>query len=270
MRSSTCACFRTAFFATVSLLSAGCVGGILDLSNDDSLQTVEVFEPFQEVVAVGSQQSIAIEGINGSIRVRGVTGTDQVVIDAVRRVRSDTRPDAEDHIDRLNVFVWRHSDQILVQTVQPDQAYQRTYEVDYTVSVPQQMVVVVFNANGPVELEGLTSSCWIESLNGDVRLEQLEGSSWVDLANGSVEADIRLPPGGEISYRVGNGGALLRVQRDASAELFATVANGSIDVTGLDFARRASGPRTFEGLLGVGEGHIELSVENGWIEVRGR
>jgi hypothetical protein len=270
MSSSTCAFLRTAFFASVSLLSAGCVGGILDLSNDDSLQAVEVFEPFREVVEVGSQQSIAIEGINGSIRVRGVSGTDQVVIDAVRRVRSDTRRHAENHLDRLNVFVWSHSDQILVQTVQPDQALQRTYEVDYTISVPQQMVVVVFNANGPVELEGLTSSSWIESLNGDVRLEQLEGSTWVDLANGLVEADIRLPPGGEISYRVGNGGARLRVQRDASAELCASVANGSIAVTGLEFSRRASGPRSFDGLLGSGEGRIELSVDNGWIEVRGR
>ncbi|MFC1660784.1 hypothetical protein ACFL3S_04845 [Gemmatimonadota bacterium] len=264
------ALLKAVFFASVTLLSSGCVAGIMDLAEGDGLQTVEVYEPFFQVMDVGLQRSMSVEGINGTIHIRGVVGTDKVVIDAIRRVRSDTRRDAEEQLTHLNVFVLDHPDGFLIQTVQPEEAQHRSYEVDYLVTVPAHLAVVVFNTNGSVRIEGTHADVGVENRNGDVVLKDVSGSAWVDLANGVVDTDILLPEGGEILHAVGNGGVRLRVQREASAEIFAGVGNGSISVAGLELLHQVSEPRTFQALMGNGDGLIDLTVGNGWIEVRGR
>jgi len=41
-------------------------------------------------------------------------------------------------------------------------------------------------------------------------------------------------------------------------------------VTGLDFRQLTSAPRQLQGILGAGEGIIDLTVGNGQIQVQGR
>jgi hypothetical protein len=264
------AILRAVFVTFVTLLPSACLVGIIDLAEDEDVRGVEISEPFLQVVEVGRQRAIRVEGINGTIHVEGSPDLDRVTIDAVRRVRSDSRHDAEEYLDYLHIFVWNDPEELLIQTVQPDPAGQRDFEVDYRIAVPEHLRVEIFNANGSVRVENVTTDVWVEDMNGDVFLRGVRGNAWVDLANGVVDTEIVIPEGGELVHVVGNGGARVRVQEEVSAELSARVGNGTIDIGGLELTNRASNGTSVTALLGQGQGLIDVAVGNGWIQVRGR
>ena len=85
-----------------------------------------------------------------------------------------------------------------------------------------------------------------------------------------IESSFLLPNGGEVGHAVGNGSIFLSVQAQVSAWFGAEVGNGTITVTGLDFRQLTSAPRQLQGILGAGEGIIDLTVGNGQIQVQGR
>jgi hypothetical protein len=69
---------------------------------------------------------------------------------------------------------------------------------------------------------------------------------------------------------VGNGSLFLSVQEDVSGQFGAKVGNGTIKVSGLDLQDVVSTPHQVSGVLGSGQGLIELSAGNGEIRVQGR
>jgi hypothetical protein len=255
--------------AAAAVLNTACLAGILDLAEEDGQRT-ELIEPFVRTVELGLQRSIRLEGINGSIHLHGSADFDRVGIDAIRRVRSDLLADAEGQLEYLQIFVWNDPDQILIQTVQPEASLNVEYEVDYHVTVPPHLNVEIFNANGSVRIEGLASDLWVETLNGDVFLRDVSGSTWVEVANGTVDSEVHFPEGGQLVHSVGNGGVRVKIQDSASAALSARVENGSIDLEGLELSRRLRDGGSVSGVLGLGQGLIDIAVANGWIEVEGR
>jgi hypothetical protein len=208
-------------------------------------------------------------GVNGTIEIQGRPGFDQVRVEAIRRVRSKTRHDAQAHLPHLQIAVSAGSDDILLETVQPKNSDGREYQVDYVVTVPQDFWADVVNANGSVNLKDLFANAWVQNANGDIFLKDLTGSSWVTLGNGKIEAQVHLPPAGRLVHSVGNGGVALTVQPEVSAIFGAQVGNGSISLTGLNLSQSVAGPHSLHGVLGDGSGAIELSVGNGWIQARG-
>jgi len=61
----------------------------------------------------------------------------------------------------------------------------------------------------------------------------------------------------------------LTLQHDVSALLDAEVGNGTITVSGLDLRQVSSTPRQIQGVLGAGDGIIDLAVGTGQIRVQG-
>ncbi len=61
----------------------------------------------------------------------------------------------------------------------------------------------------------------------------------------------------------------MSVQPQVSAELKAHVGNGPLTVSGLQFTDQVTSPGLVTGILGEGEGLIELTVGNGWLHVSG-
>ena len=254
----------------LTLMLTGCVGDVVvGLDGDVGSYKVEVTATFSQQVPVTSQAGLRIVGVNGTIEIRGQAGFDRVNIEAVRRVRSHNRNDAEEHLPLLQVSVKANSDDVLVETVQPKHSNGRDYQVDYVVTVPEGFWASVINANGTILLEKLEANAWVQNANGTVALKDHTGSSWVSLGNGEIEADIHLPTGGKIVHTVGNGGVALTVQPEVSAAFGAQVGNGSISLHGLTLSNSVSGNNTLHGVLGAGSGVIDLSVGNGWIQARG-
>ena len=263
-----------ALLLDVTFLLTGCVADVVvgvdgDWGDWDSNQ-VEVSATFYQEISVGSQTGLRMVGVNGAIHVRGQPGFDRVRIEAVRRVRSKTRKDAQDHLPLLQVSVKADGSDVLVETVQPKNANGRTYQVDYVVTVPETFWTDVINANGSVLLKDLHASAWVQNANGNVSLTNFTGSSRVSLGNGEIDAVIRLPDGGQLVHTVGNGGVTLTLQPQVSATFGAQVGNGTISLSGLDLTQSVSGKNTLYGVLGSGAGVIDLSVGNGWIHAHGK
>lgn len=255
--------------AVLGLLPNACIVGIVDLDDDDSHSgDIEVSAEFFLTVAVEAQDLLTIDGANGSIEVKGAVGAHDVIIEGVRSVRSDSRRDAERHLDLLDVDVHSGPYEVSVATVQPKHSSGRTYTVDYEITIPADWDVVVTNGNGTVCVGALDGDVDVQNGNGNVTLDDVFGSSWIDLGNGIVNALVWLPDGGEMIYSVGNGILKVALQPDPSAEFSATVGNGPIVVSGLTLHQTSSGPGFLRGVLGDGQGLIDLSVGNGSVEVR--
>lgn len=262
-----------AVVADLTLFATGCAIDVVgvDLDGDGyHAGTVEVSEPFSYHLGFDGQVGIRVTGANGSIRISGAPGAHEVVVTGVRRVRSDSRRDAQAHLAGLQVSAQRGPVVFEIKTLQPSQANGRSYIVDYEISVPSYLTVTVNNGNGSIRLEGIHADLKVASGNGDVDLVDVSGSSWVSLGNGEIAAWTHLPLGGQIVHSVGNGSMFLSVQHQVSASFGAKVGNGTISVTGLDMQQVVSTPRQMEGLLGSGQGLIELSAGNGVIKVQGR
>jgi hypothetical protein len=260
-----------ALVADLSLLMTGCVTGVVDLDDDDWDQSGrhEVSATFFETLSVGSRSAIQVVGKNGKVEIWGVPGATSISIDAVRRVRSDSKADAAKYLDRLWVAVDWQTDEVVVRTVQPDYTHGRTYVVDYEITVPAYFLSRVTNGNGEVRLEGMTADVRVENGNGDVSLVDLEASSRVTLGNGTISTWAFLPETGRVINSVGNGSIFLEVQPQVSATFGAKVGNGSISLSGLELQDMVSTPRQLKGVLGEGEGLIDLSLGNGQIHVQG-
>ncbi len=251
----------------------GCVSGTIDLDNDwgdwDHSGQAEVAVRFFTTVPLGGQTTLSLVGGNGAIRITGVPGSSKIVVDALRRVRSDSRADAQGALSNLHVSVKENPEKIEIKTVQPESSYGRTYIVDYEITVPSYLIVGVVNGNGTVRIEGIQADVDVANGNGDVSLVDQVGSSWVNLGNGELSTWAWVPPGGQIAHAVGNGRIFLSVQNDVSASFEAAVGTGTISMTGLELQEVVATARRLKGVLGAGEGQIGLQLGNGQIRVEG-
>ena len=256
----------------LALGAGGCVVHISDVHGDADWDSdkAEASASFSRTVPVQGESAIHLSGTNGAVTVRGEAGIQSAIIHAKRWVRAHTRTEAEDHLPLLHVSVEVNGEVIGVKTEQPETSGGRTYGVDYEITVPSTFFVKIRNGNGGVEVLDLREDLWVESGNGDLVVLDHQGSSWVSLGNGEIRCDLVLPNGGQVVHAVGNGGVKLTVQESVSAGSADHVGNGVIGVTGLDFIQWSSGPLFAEGVLGTGDGLIDLSVGNGWIQVQGQ
>jgi hypothetical protein len=262
-----------AFALDVALHSAGCVIDIEGVDFDEGGSTdsrrVEVSAALVRTLPAEGRGGLILWGGSGSVVVCGVDGAQEVGLQAVRRVRSHSREDALDHLDLLQVLVQPAAGEVEVRTVQPAQDAGRAYEVDYEVTVPAGWTVRVAQGNGTVSVWDLRGTTVVENGNGDVALSRHRGSGQVSLGNGEIRADVGLPPSGELVLAAGNGGIRLTLRPQASAAFAARIGNGVLDVAGLAFTQWVATPRSASGVLGSGAGVVDLSVGNGWIQVRG-
>jgi len=262
-----------ALAAGLALSTAGCVidiGGI-DLNEDvrPDAQKVEATADLARLVPVQGRSGLALVGGNGNVLVRGEEGIGEVTIRAVRRVRSHSREDALEHLPLLRVLVTPRTGDVEVRTRQPDETYGRGYQVDYDITVPASWWAWVVNGNGTVIVRDLRGEVHVEDGSGDVALTRHGGDVRVALGNGEIHADVALPARGTLVLTSGNGGIGLTLRPGASAAFGARVGNGTLDIAGLSFAQWVATPRTATGVLGTGDGLVDLSVGNGWIRVRG-
>jgi DUF4097 and DUF4098 domain-containing protein YvlB len=200
---------------------------------------------------VGGQTQLTVKGINGTITVTGSPDTNSVTITGVRRVGSESVADARENLENLEVRVTSQANDILVETVQPQQTGGRNYTVVYTITVPHGLNVSVTN------------------VNGDVNPRRIVGNVSVELTNGQIDSRVTLPRDGTIELETTNGDVNLRIPQGTRAELSANLTNGTISVTGFDLQGQTSTGNSLQGTLGDGRGTISLRTVNGSINVIG-
>lgn len=224
---------------------------------------------FSYQVQVIDHSQLSLEAINGNIEITGTSNSDSVIITGIRRVGSESTEDAEEHLQLLEVSVEDLGNKILVKTIQPEKSYGRSYQVNYIITLPKDLEVLVSSVNGNVTLDSIYSDVIISNVNGTITLNEIYGSASVSLTNGEIAGEIIMPEDGIIDMSLVNGNIHLNIPVNASAIFTAIVTNGNIVVSNLVFQNQIVTSTSLSGTLGDGTGTISLITVNGNINVSG-
>jgi hypothetical protein len=204
------------------------------------------------------------------VTIVGDQGATVAGVDAVRRVTSDTRVDAQQFLDRVTVDVTELAGEVLVRTSQPSNTGGRVAIVDYDLIIPARLDVQVTNVNGEVEVRSVDGAVEVTNVNGAVSVLDATGDVEVALVNGNIDAVATVLPDGLVDLSAVNGNIELDIPTSTSAVIEADVVNGAISVIGLTLADATISTRTVRGRLGGGDGLVDLDTANGTIVLRGR
>jgi len=177
---------KTFAVAVVAMLTLLISFGCADVSVDPEVSVngsgligdtkVKAHESFSHIVNLTNQTSLKVEGINGSISVESVSGTNQVSISGEKIVSSDTYQDANSHLKNITIDIDELTNEILLKTLQPQYSNGRSYQVNYTITIPSNLSITIDNVNGSIQLEipQTTSANFSASLvNGSISLQNL-------------------------------------------------------------------------------------------------
>jgi hypothetical protein len=207
---------------------------------------------FSQEVPVEDHLRMRLDAVNGEIIITGQPDVTSGMVTAELRVSSnESQQDAETRLEQLEVLVTDLSDEIFVETLQPDNTEGRQYVVNYTITVPSDLEVA------------------IKQVNGGIRVEDTANSVFVIAVNGSLDSTVSLPPNGEIRLSMVNGNIDLRLPTSTSAELSAFTDQGSITWDNLNLLDVVHTNQSLTGTLGSGAGVIWLETINGNIDVIG-
>lgn len=227
-------------------------------------------ESFSFDVTRQSQTALRLEGISGTVEVRGSPAANSISVVGVRRVEADTLADATAHLAQLDVVVDNsQTTRVVVRTVQPKLAAGRNYIVNYTVVLPPDMSVNIVHVSGEVVVRAVNADVLVSGVNGRIHVDAIVGNTILALVNGDITGSVTLPSAGQIDIGVANGDIDLQIPWTTSAQFAATVAVGNITLTDLLLSNERATPRSRSGTLGGGVGTVSLDVGSGSIAVRG-
>jgi DUF4097 and DUF4098 domain-containing protein YvlB len=241
------------------------------IDSDDNVANNNFFaaETFSFEIAVKNQTRFNLEAINGPVDVVGVPNAATARIWGERRVQSESEADAKAHLKDLEVRLTERQDELSVKTIQPDNSRGRNYKVVYHLRIPSAWKLNVDHVNGTVTIDSLKNDVSVKVINGTVQLREILGSVSAEAVIGQINGKLALPPQGTCKISTVNGQILLTIPKTTSADFFASVTNGDINLANVPLNNSVSTPKSLRGRMGDGQGTITLSTVNGNISVSG-
>lgn len=228
-----------------------------------------VTKPFISNINITTQTRLKLEGISGNIAIIGNSNINFLTVKAERKVGSVSLEDSQLHLPELKVLVTELTDEILVNTFQPQDSKGRSYIVDYVILVPNNFEISVSNLNGNIIVDSAKSSVKVRNINGLINLNNIKGSTDIEVVNGQITCQQYLPLDKSIKLSANNGSIDLIIPQSTSSEFIASSANGSINYSNLILKNYIRLPNMIKGTLGEGRGMINLVTINGNIIVKG-
>jgi hypothetical protein len=246
---------------------------VLIVACDDDVTGPTIYvaqEPFTITMSVSGASRLQLTGINGSTLVTGVSREDSVFITGVREVGSqESLEDAERRLEGLQVSFGPQGDAIVVATQQPADTEGRNYKVNYEVTLPKSFRTELLTANGDIRVDSMENDVDVDIVNGTVTLQAIVGSVFAGAANGTILCEAVLPLNGTFDLGVANGEIGLTIPTTTSAQLVATVGNGTIGIFNLYLEDAIHTSTRVSGRLGSGQGSITLGAGNGTVTATG-
>lgn len=147
----------------------------------ESRQGPEQTDRVVQTIKVGRAGALDLSNISGDVRVTG-TGGNEIVVEAVKRVRHRDPDQARRLLEQLRVEIVTVGDRVEVRTSYPRNARGDrgvSARVDYTISVPAGAAVTVKTISGDMS---------VTKVNGEVRAETVSGNVSVTSARNLVQA----------------------------------------------------------------------------------
>jgi len=228
-------------------------------------------EEFHRTYPLAANGRVALENINGAVHITA-WDRNEVNLDAVKRARSKER------LDQAQIKIDSDGDSISIRTEYPDHdqtfrnddAHDNPGSVEYTLTVPRGASLdKIALINGAFDVEGLSGEVRASCINGRLTAKRLEGRTKLSTVNSRIEAEFDKLSGSAIDLNSVNGGVVLTLPSDASADLEASTVSGSISNDfGLGVNHHRYVGHDLRGQLASGSTRIRLSNVNGRIEIR--
>lgn len=223
-------------------------------------------------------QTLEIKGVNGAIRAEPASGDEAVVTAVMREGREGRVQDVR--IERIT-----HDGGVTICAIYPSRrghtnrctagsewnanVQDNDVTVEFTVRVPRGVDFRGATVNGAVRAENMPADADASSVNGEVRVSAA-GVVEASTVNGTIHATTgRANPGRDLEFKTVNGNIRLTVPAAFSADVSASLLNGSIES---DFPLQITRGRYVgseaEGRIGRGGNDLELETVNGNIEIR--
>lgn len=262
---------RRRFLGAAAIGTAALLTGCTVPGTEQRDETVSRF-------SVPDGRSFGVVNRNGEVEVR-THDADEVELTVVKRTRRNPP-----NFDAVNVERGTEDGVHLVHVTGRSDHFP-SISVDVTARVPASLPVVraetdngtvdvrdttgdlvARTANGAVEIGGVDGYVTAETTNGGVTVSDVTGFDAARATNGSVDAELRAIRD-DARIETSNGGVDLAISPDANLVLDASVGNGNVEVSGLDFTNVQAGSRGFVGTLNEGGRTLRVQVNNGSVDV---
>jgi DUF4097 and DUF4098 domain-containing protein YvlB len=221
----------------------------------------EYTETLSRTVRLGQTGTFELTNLAGDIRVTG-GGGDQVVVEAVKRVRNRDEAQGRAQLAAIEVEFIEQAGRLEVRTEFPNDR-RLSGEVDFTVGVPAGVSVRLRTVAGDVSLVNVEGVVYAESISGSVQATGLRRIDLLKSVSGDVSiTNARLDETATASTISGN---LMVTDLTGRALEFKSV-SGNVrleEVTGTRLtAESVNGNLTFEGALTRG-GRYDFTTHSG-------
>lgn len=212
---------------------------------------------------VGPRGTLDISNVAGQIVVTA-GGTDTIVIDAVKRVRS-RGGDVKDQLERTVVNMSEHAGRVEVRTTYTGRNPRAA--VDYSVTAPAGTSVYAHSISGDIRITGIQGEVRAEAVSGDVDAISTPGATLVRSVSGNASVS---GVSNQNDLRASSVSGMVTVRGAKVRSLDADSISGDVRLNDTTCdritARSISGNLSFEGPL-VRHGRYDFKSQSGDISL---
>ena len=153
----------------------------------------QVTRDFQKTLSLGAVQSFRIENKFGEVQIHGQAGR-ELKISATIRAQADSREQAQNFADKVQIDVQQTAQGVEVRTNYPEAnrswlgRKNVSYSVDYEIAMPADAALNVKNSFGSVTSTGVRSKSEFENSHGSLNVRDT-GAARLSNSFGSIELD---------------------------------------------------------------------------------
>lgn len=216
-----------------------------------------------------------LEIINVNGRITAEPATDgKVTVEGRRTAKGSSDEVAKANLAKLEIREEVSGERVRVESRPPRLSGFGGHEIEWTIKVPNGVVVDLRTVNGGVRLNGLEGEVHAKTTNGGVRGSVKASILQVSSVNGGIEINLEgaLDLNATVDLETVNGGVELGLTADSKATISARAVNGGVSVTDLTVEKQAQSSsfeskRRLEGTLNGGGAKVNVSTVNGGVRI---
>jgi hypothetical protein len=213
---------------------------------------------------------LSIENGNGRVDVEPSDGA-TVEIRAEKIAKAATDEGAKELLPRITISEDAKPDRVAIATAKMSGVMIGAgFEVRYHVRAPKTARLSIRQANGSINITGMTGDVTAHGTNGAVIGKGLSGGVDASAVNGAVSVEMASLGAHRVALETTNGGVTLALPDEAKADVDASVTNGGISVNGVKLEVTEQSRRRLQGKMNGGGTVVELKTVNGGVRLRSR
>lgn len=231
-------------------------GGVsVNLNNfPERSEVIEQVAPISEEVSL-----LAVNVVNGGLRVVGQEGLKEIRIKATRRIRVRDEEEARAEFDKLRLRHWQEGSTLRIEAGDPEQgiAIGRGSRIDLELLVPPALAANLTTGTGDLSASQYHGHLTARTTLGAIAIEEFNSGRNLTLSTMSGRVSLQGVAAGQVKVKAGAGMVQLTGVGAEGLDLEATA--GSVRTRGVNCGRYVA--YTATGNLELYEAQIEFGLE---------